>query len=117
MTEKGGRDGWVSGPKCGVVNQGSLTTILLNRLRFCVALSVRSGPARSLSSNPEAGPACLSQSGQTAMSDAPAPVRPGRHAGKGHISKIPPPTGLFAAPPAKPEYYEEGGLRKIVPYQ
>lgn len=32
-------------------------------------------------------------------------------------SKMPEPTGAFALPPAKPEYYEEGGLRKVVPYQ
>lgn len=29
---------------------------------------------------------------------------------------IPPPTGAFALPPARPEYFEEDGLRKVKPY-
>jgi len=41
---------------------------------------------------------------------------PSSHARKTN-SKIPEPTGAFALPPAKPEYYEENGLRKVVPYQ
>ncbi|GAA5827962.1 hypothetical protein JCM11251_005669 [Rhodosporidiobolus azoricus] len=30
--------------------------------------------------------------------------------------EIPPPTGAFALPPPKPQYYEENGLRKVRPY-
>ncbi|BGP28324.1 hypothetical protein JCM10296v2_000056 [Rhodotorula toruloides] len=30
--------------------------------------------------------------------------------------EIPPPTGAFALPPPKPEYFEENGLRKVKPY-
>ncbi|BGP36133.1 hypothetical protein JCM10449v2_000031 [Rhodotorula kratochvilovae] len=29
---------------------------------------------------------------------------------------IPAPTGAFALPPAKPQYYDDGGLRKVKPY-
>lgn len=30
---------------------------------------------------------------------------------------VAPPTGLFALPPAQPEYVEKDGLRCVVPYQ
>ncbi|BGP21182.1 drap deaminase [Rhodotorula toruloides] len=41
-------------------------------------------------------------------------------AGKGEKGtsrkEIPPPSGAFALPPPKPEYFEENGLRKVKPY-
>jgi len=49
----------------------------------------------------------------TEFNEGPAPAS---HKRKTH-SRMPEPTGAFALPPAKPDYYEEGGLRKVTPYQ
>ncbi|GAA5873303.1 hypothetical protein JCM8547_007064 [Rhodosporidiobolus lusitaniae] len=79
-------------------------------------------------------PPSPSLSSSSPLPPPPPPPKPNKHKQKlsleqktkaGQSSKgirgtsrkeIPPPSGAFALPPPKPEFYEEGGLRKVRPY-